>query len=286
MKYTIRITTLLLLFASLLTQCTKEKSFETGETNPVYLGNDCSISAIASLDTATGFGLASHTTFFNTGQQATGTLLYDSTSNTSIFNASFSYRGDTMLISDGSYFISNTTTGRVAKYIGLQDPEDPLSDTLEIFFDYNAEGQLVKKDYFIKGIPVPVFRSTYTYTAGNLTQSKFEIVLPGFEAKLSEADLEYNTNQPVRNFIYILPDGFLFAPYIMALNLGTPSKNALTKMTTRYYDNNVLDETLTTTYRNYKFSRDGYVLELTADGDYQEGTGILFGKTKFTYRCK
>lgn len=276
----------MLLFAFVLASCTKEKSFETGEANPVYLGNDCRISAIASLDTATDFGIASHTTFFNAAQVATGTFIFDSTSNTALFNASFTYRGDTMLVGNGSYFVRNTTTGRVTKFIGPQDPEDPQSDTLEVLFSYNPEGNLIKKDYFIKGVPVPVFRSTYTYTAGNLTQSKFEIVLPGFESKLSEADLEYNTAQTVRNFLCVLPDGSLTAPYIMALNLGTPSKNVLTKMTTRYYDNNVLDETLTTVYRNYKFSRDGYVLELIADGDYQEGTGILFGKTKFSYSCK
>lgn len=276
----------ILLFAFVLASCTKEKSFETGEANPVYLGNDCRISTIASLDTATGFGIASHTTFFNPAQVATGTFIFDSTSNTALFNAGFTYRGDTMLVGDGRYFVRNATTGRVTKFIGPQDPEDPQSDTLEVLFSYNPEGNLIKKDYFIKGVPVPVFRSTYTYTAGNLTQSKFEIVLPGFESKLSEADLEYNTAQTVRNFLYVLPDGSLTAPYIMALNLGTPSKNVLTKMTTRYYDNNVLDETLTTTYRNYKFSRDGYVLELIADGDYQEGTGILFGKTKFSYSCK
>lgn len=272
--------------ALLLVQCKKEKSFETGETNPIYLGSNCKLSAITAIDSVGGFGIAAHTTFFNTSNEATGTVIFDSISNTSLFNATFTYRGDTMLVGNGSYFVRNRFTQRVTEFVGPEDPNDPLSDTLQIMFSYNAEGNLIRKDYFIKGLPLPLFRSTYIYTAGNLTQSKFEIVVPGFEQTLIEAELEYNTNQTARNFLYILPDGIFTAPFIMALNLGTPSRNVPTQLITRYYENGTLSETLRTTYRDYKFSRDGYILELTAEGDYQEATGIMNGKTKFSYSCR
>lgn len=237
------------------------------------------------VDSLTGIGFVAHNAFFNAAGKPTGTELYDSLSSSLYYSSVFTNSGDTSFVENGQFFVNDATSGRVKIFKGLIDPSDPLSDTVQITFTYDAAGYLVKKEYYLFNIPLPLLRSTYTYSNGNLTKALFENLFPSTEV-IVDADVEYNTSQPANGFMYVFPDGFFSAPYNLSFNFGKRPVNTLKKVTTRIYNAGVITDSLVTNYKNYKLSRDNYVLELFAEGDYQDGIGILDGRTKFSYYCR
>lgn len=253
--------------------------------NPIFIGNNCRISQVLSIDSLTGIGFEAHNAFFDAAGKSTGTELYDSLSNSIYFGSLFTYSADTAFVNNGEYFVNDASTGRVKEFKGLIDPSDPLSDTVQIIFSYNAAGYLVQKEYYFFGIPVPLLRSTYTYNSGNLTRAILENLVPSAEVFI-DAAVEYNTSQPANEMMYIFPDGFYTAQYNLSFNFGKRPVNTLKKVTTKFYGSGVLTDSLVTNYSNYKLSRDNYVLELFAAGDFQDGIGILDGRTKFSYFCR
>jgi hypothetical protein len=264
--------------------CGKEKSIDTGDFNPIFIGTNCRISQVLTVDSASGIGLEAHNTFFNTAGNATTAEVYDSLTSTRLFASSFIYRGDTVFLENGQYFV-NDASGRVKLFRALADPSDPFSDTVRIVFSYDTQGYLVKKEYYYFGLTAPLLRSNYTYSSGNLTKSVLMSMLPSPQV-LVDAVAEYNNTQTARENMYLLPDGYFTAPYILAFNFGKRPANTIKKLTTKVYDNGMLTDSLVTNYKNYKFSRDGYMLELFAEGDFQDGIGIIDGKTKFKYTCR
>ncbi len=265
--------------------CRKEKSIESGDKNPIFIGSNCRISQVLIVDSLTGIGFEAHNAFFDAAGKPTGTELYDSLSNSIYFGSLFTYRVDTAFVNSGEYFVNDAATGRVKEFKGLIDPSDPLSDTVQIIFSYDASGYLVKKEYYFFGLPVPLLRSTYTYNSGNLTRAILENIFPSTEVFI-DAAVEYNTSQPANGMMYIFPDGFYTAQYNLSFNFGKRPVNTLKKVTTKLYSSGVLTDSLVTNYSNYKLSRDNYVLELFAAGDFQDGIGIIDGRTKFNYYCK
>lgn len=265
--------------------CRKEKSIDTGDYNPVFIGNNCRISQVLTIDSFAGIGFEAHNAFFDAAGKPTGTELYDSLTNSPYFTSAFTYRGDTVFVDSRQYFINDATTGRVKEYKGLEDPSDPFSDSIRITFTYNASGYLTKKEYYLFNIPIPLLRSTYTYSNGNLTKALLESLFPSTEV-IVDAAVEYNTAQQARELMYIFPDGYFTLPYNLSFNFGKRPVNTMKKVTTKIYDAGVISDSLVTNYKNYKFSRDNYVLELFAEGDYQDGIGIIDGRTKFSYKCR
>jgi hypothetical protein len=265
--------------------CRKEKSIESGDKNPVFIGSNCRISQVLTVDSLTGIGFEAHNAFFDAAGKPTAAELYDSLSNSIYFLSIFTYSGDTVFLSTSEYVINDAATGRVKEYQGLDDPSDPFSDTIRVTFSYNASGYLSKTEYYLLGDPEPLLRSTYTYSNGNLTKSLMERLVPSAEVMI-DASLEYNTAQPVNGFMYIFPDGFLTSPYHLSFDFGKRPANTLKKVTTKFYNGGIVTDSLVTNYKNYKLSRDNYVLELFAEGDYQDGIGIVDGRTKFSYYCK
>lgn len=268
-----------------LNACRKEKSIESGDKNPIFIGSNCRISQILSVDSLTGIGFDAHNAFFDAAGKPTGTELYDSLSNSIYFGSLFTYNADTAFVNSGEYFVNDAATGRVKEFKGLTDPSDPLSDTVQIIFSYDASGYLVKKDYYFFGMSVPLLRSTYSYSSSNLTRALLEYVFPTTEVFI-DAAVEYNTSQPANGMMYIFPDGFYTAQYNLSFNFGKRPVNTLKKVTTKLYSSGVLTDSLVTNYSNYKLSRDNYVLELFAAGDFQDGMGIIDGRTKFSYYCR
>lgn len=265
--------------------CKKEKSIESADKNPVFIGSNCRIKQVLTVDSLTGIGFEAHNAFFDAAGISTGTELFDSLSSSLYFGSVFTYHGDTVFVNSGEYFVNDAATGRVKEFKGLIDRSDPLSDTVQITFSYNTTGYLVKKDYYFFGVTEPLLRSTYTYSNGNLSRALLENLFPSTEVFI-DAMVEYNTGQPVNGFMYIFPDGFYTAPYNLSFNFGKRPANTIKKVTTKLYNGGVLTDSLITNYGNYKLSRDNYVLELFAGGDYQDGIGIIDGRTKFNYYCK
>ncbi len=264
--------------------CGKEKSIDTGDFNPIFIGNNCRISQVLTVDSLSNIGLEAQNTFFNNNGRATATELFDSLSNTAVFRATLTYKGDSVFVGPSQYFITDAS-GRVKLFKGLEDPTNPFSDTVRIVFSYDAQGFLVKQEYYYFGLSFPLLRSNYTYNSGNLTKAVLISLIPSQEVVV-DAVAEYNNTQPTRECMYYFPDGFFTAPYIHALNFGKRPANTIKKLTTKIFNSGQLADSLVTNYRNYRFSRDGYVLELFADGALQEGLGIINGKTKFRYKCR
>jgi len=265
--------------------CRKEKSIESGDKNPIFIGSNCRISQVLSVDSLTGIGFDAHNAFFDAAGKPTGTELYDSLSNSIYFGSLFTYSGDTAFVNSGEYFLNDAATGRVKEFKGLIDSSDPLSDTVQIIFSYDASGYLVKKEYYFYGLPDPLLRSTYSYSSGNLTRALLEYVFPSTEVFI-DAAVEYNSSQPANGMMYVFPDAFYTSQYNLSFNFGKRPVNTLKKVTTKLYSSGVLTDSLVTNYSNYKLSRDNYVLELFAAGDFQDGMGIIDGRTKFSYYCK
>lgn len=276
---------LFLLLPLLIVSCRKEKSLEGGDPNSIWIGTNCRINQVLTVDSSTSIGFEAHNAFFDSKGLATGTELYDSLTNSTIFRTNYFYKGDTAYVNNGQYFVQDKTTGRVKEFKGLEDPTDPLSDTIQIKFTYNAAGQLTAKDYYFFNLPTPALRSTYTHTNGNLTSMLFVSLFPTSET-IADATLEYNTNQPVKEFMYIFPDGYIITPYLLSFNFGTRPANTIKKINTRFYSSGTVTDSLVTNYKNYVLSRDNYVLDLFAEGDYQDGVGNLFERTKFQYKCR
>ena len=73
----------------------------------------------------------------------------------------------------------------------------------------------------------------------------------------------------------------------MGLDLGKKSRNLVKKIVVSAYDDaGVLDEVYTTTYGNYVFSADGYLLEWYSKGEEAGGTPFQSGRSIFKYFCK
>jgi len=270
---------------ALLPACKKEKSTDTTTSGekPVFIGNNCSISQILTVDSATSIGFEAHNLFFNTGGLVSKVQIIDSLTSDLYVNENVTYKGDTIFVSKFGYFVKNSS-GRIRLFRGPEDPTDPFSDSVDVNFTYNSAGFLTRADYNFTGIPVPLLRSTYTYTGSNLTKAKTDLLFPTVETVIT-SDLTYS-NQTVKNFIYTFPDAYYTYPFLPAFDFGNRPTNALQSVKTVFFDSGAAQDSLITNYKNYKLSNDGYVLEFFADGDYQDGMGIYFERTKFKYHCR
>jgi hypothetical protein len=269
-----------------LYSCKKEYSIENGyDPNNPPLGNNCKLSGIIQADSATGIGLNSFTTTFDANFKGTYVVLWDSVQGSAQFSANLAYNGDTLRVDANEYFLLGTNK-RTLSFHTHQNPADSTTPALDFLYTYDGGGYMTKKEVYINGINIPAVRFTYTWTSGNLTGVEGDIVVPGQEQKLFTATMEYDLSRTIKNFINIFPDGYEHAPYVMALDLGTKSKNPLTRMAATNYDSSGnATSTVATTFINQKYSADGYLLQWLAEGD-APAIGILPpGLTKFHYTC-
>ncbi|HEX4956556.1 MAG TPA: hypothetical protein VFV46_00145 [Lacibacter sp.] len=276
-----------LFFAFALSACSKEKSLDRsgGDPNAVFLGNNCKISQILNVDSNTNVAWEAHNIFFNSSGLPVRSEVYDSVGLAPYADDVYTYKGDTIFVNGNNGFFVRNSSGRVVLYRTPEDPTDPLSEDLDITFTYNSAGYVTNVSYAYTALPsVKLLQSVYTYTGSNLTNARLEVVNPTPEL-LVEASLSYST-QTVRDFIYTFPDAYYYVNHLPALNFGNKPGNAVSKVTTRYYTNGALADSIVTNYSRYKLSGDGYVLQFYADGDWQDGMGLYYEFTKFKYLCK
>ena len=276
------------LFAALcllLASCQKEYSVEGG-SNGNALGSNCRVSQILQLDSNSRQGLTSFNTFFNGSDQATRVVTYDSIQQATLFTANLTYTGDTLRVNPREYFLLNPNK-RAASFHTYQDPTDTASGAVTFIYTYDVAGYMSKKEIFVAGVPIPAIRFNYTWGGGNLLSVDGNVVVPGLEKKLFTAFMEYDETKTVKNFIPIFPEGYENFPYVMALDLGLKSKNALVNLSASNYDDQGnVSQTITTTFSKHVFSTDGYLLEWTANGDEPASTALPSGLTHFSYKCR
>jgi hypothetical protein len=278
----------LIVACALLPSCKKEYSVEGGVNNGGNppLGSNCRVNQVVQLDSASRRGLASFTTFFNATGQGTRVVTYDSIQDANLFTSDIAYSGDTMRVNAHEYFLLSSSK-RASSFHTYQNPADTSSGAVTFVYSYDGSGYMSRKDIFVKGVPVPAVRFTYTWGGGNLTGVEGAVVVPGLEQKLFTAKMEYDATKKVKNFINFFPDGYDNFPYTMTLDLGMKSRNALVKLTASNYDNlGNISQTVTTTFTGHVFSPDGYLVEWMAKGDEPASSGLPVGLTRFNYLCK
>ena len=280
-----------LLFAALVFtffSCEKEYNLENGQNvgSDLIIGINCRISKIVYTDTAgIGTGLGRLEATINSLDIVTRIIKFDSLSNTIEFIGTPVYVNDTIYINPDEYFVVDINK-RINKLHALVDPTDPFSLQFDVFYQYNATGYLVAKNYFLTLAPTVLFyQVNYTYSGGNLVrmtgtdQSTGDLVV--------DADVNYFSNIIPKRYLYIFPDENAYPYFNQFYNYGVRNYNAIKKMTIRNYDpGNVVRDSTVSTFSNYIMSRDTYVLSVQMAGDDQQSIPASAGKLTFSYHCK
>jgi hypothetical protein len=271
--------------------CTKEYSFEDplgGQASGPVLGNNCIINKIVEFDTITNTGLAALNFNFNSNGRVLTLAEVDSIALNNILSTTYTYNIDTVRLDPDQFFVLDAT-GRVKQFTGYADPYDPLSDILDFEYLYDASGKLTTRKVSDATLPgIVLLQSDYTYTGSNLTRITTKI--PLLNATYFDATYEYQFDRVPKNYMNVLSDAEELAPYLPALNMGSRSLNPIKKIKVLEFDPLVpggaaIDSTVTT-FSNYTYSRDGYVLSVDLGGDEVPGIALSAGRNKFGYFCR
>lgn len=285
-----------LLFAAIfisLVSCEKEFSVENSGTGSEFVvGVDCRIRKIVYTDTtgvsmgSPGTGLGYMEAEINNLDVVTRLTRFDSLSNTLEFRTDPVYRNDSIYINTDEYFIVDGNK-RITKMHGLIDPTDPFSLQFDVFYNYNATGYLVTKNYFLTTSPtVPFYKVDYTYGGAANVVRMTAINLPSGDLDM-DADISYYNLTVPRRFIYTFPDEVNYAEFTQFFNFGNRNFNAPKEMKVRNYDpGNVVRDSIVSTFTNYRMSNDTYILSVQMDGNDQPSIPALAGKLSFSYKCK
>lgn len=254
---------------------------------PPTTPKNCSVSGILQNNTGakSDFVLSVN---FNSNNEPTKFLVYDSLANTKIFEANLSYITADSIRLDQYQYIKLDASKRVTVFVTKSDMTIPATaDDHKFVYTYNNDGYLITKHLYINGSSTPFQTTSYSYT-NNLLTKCIMTVTGSNSPKILEADLLYDNNTTIKNWIYTFPDAFESNILNTALSFGNKSNKALVSIVTKIYNpanGNILD-TWTTNYSSYMFNSDGYLLSLNANGDFQQGIATCYGKTAFTYICK
>jgi len=279
---------------TLFTSCSKQETPPpvNPPTNPPpnpppTTPKNCSVSGIAQNNTGakSDFVLSVN---FNSNDEPTKFLVYDSLANTKLFEANLSYITADSIRLDQYQYIKLDASKRVSVFVTKSDMSIPATaDDHKFVYTYNSDGYLITKHLYINGSGTPFQTTSYTY-ANNLLTKCVMTVAGNNSLKMLEADLLYDNNTTLKNWIYTFPDAFESNVLNTALSFGNKSNKALTSIVTKIYNptnGNVLD-TWTTNYSAYTFNTDGYLTSVNANGDLQQGIIACYGKTAFNYTCK
>jgi hypothetical protein len=280
---------LLLIIVSGLS-CKKNK--DTSTTTQNNGGNtgsqdtNCLLATVSQVNSGAGIE-SSLSASYNSNDQITRLIIYDSVNRTKNFQADFSYiTADSVRIDAYQYLLLDGNK-RISHFVTKSDLTNPsLADTYDFEYSYNIEGFLVTKNLFINSSKKANFSTVYTYTNQQLTGCLMTTPSAGNQ-KMLESTLSYDNSISIKNWIYTFPDAMEGYPYLAVLNFGKHVPNPLAKVVTKLYnpESGTLLDTWNTNYSNYKIDAAGHVLAGLASGDLQQGLASFFGKTNFYYTC-
>lgn len=257
-----------------------------GDTTQLNNNKTCTIAAISQTNSGNGaeFSLLAQ---YNSSNNVTKLVIYDSVNKVKNFDADFNYiTKDSIKIDQYQYLILDTS-GRVVRFATKSDMSAPQNSDNYLFeYTYNTQGYLVTKNLFINGSALPNFSTAYNYTNNLLTSCIMTAVSSG-NLKVLESNLIYDSTLSIKNWIYPFPDATGEYRYTTVLNFGNHSANPLKQVTTKIYNPStaILLDTWTTTYGNYVMDTNGHILSGEAKGDLQQGIASFYGKTHFYYSC-
>lgn len=210
----------------------------------------------------------------------------DSTTKTMIQSVKFTYKSDTVFISDNEWLLIDKTNKNVLKYYKRIYTSATEYDEELYEYKYDNLNHLVSKSTYFNNPPVADYITTYSYSAdNNLIGCSLK---SGIGQLLLQSTLKYDLLKKIKPWIYLYADSFENYIYLLGFNFGTKPANPINEMVSIIYDvqTNVALETWKTTYSGYVYSKDNYVLQVTCTGDVQQGLGLYLGTMRFDYSCK
>ena len=214
-----------------------------------------------------------------------GLNYYDSITNTVDYKASFQYRGDTIIMGNAEWMVQDPKTKNINQYFVRDTTIDLFADDILYEYKYDLSGKLVQKLTYYNYSTEPDYITKYVYDGNNLITTQF-LGRDGI-TKLMQTDITYDVNTITKPWVYLFGDAFENYRFIQGFSFGTKSTLAVKKIISIIYDANngsALD-TWTTNFGGYVISKDQYVLQVTCDGDIQQGMGLFLGTIRFDYQC-
>ncbi len=250
-------------------------------TNP----SACLISNLASYDLLNGDKIGTITTTFNDQNQVTKTEVIDSSSQTggvitNTFNLVYSA---TQIKVDATQFFTLDANGRISSYTGYFNPLDAASPELVIKYTYDGNGYLSKAEAALKAIPfVTIAESSYTWTAGNLTQVEVTGALLPSGTRVT---YEYDVSKTAKEFVAFHPNPEILL-FQNAINYGKTNANIPVKSTRQDLDSggNPTGTPAVAEFKNYVFDANGYITSFeSSGGESAYGENV---KNVLSYKCQ
>ncbi len=253
----------------------------------VVSSKSCSVTSMSRFNAGNNKSDYAMTVFYDFVNRPVRMILYDSLRKVKEYEASFVYQSDAIKIDQYQFFKIDPTTQQIRTFITKSDLSNPKSDDYIYEYQYNDSGYLIVKYIYINGSSNPVYKTTYSYDNNNLLTSCL-MILASSNIKILESTISYEASQSIKSFIYTFPDGFESYIYSPIFNYGKKMKYPLKTMITKIYDlnGNKLLDTWSSNFSGYTYSADGYVLTGVHSGDLQQGFGLFYGKTSFSYLCQ
>lgn len=279
-----------LLFCLYFTGCSKSEFKETdpatGNEPGVVSDNITDTCLVSEIQQISGSVIYNSYNYIKNNQQQTTSITYKENSGASQVKANFQYKADSILIGNNEWMIKNPVTGNIEQYYCIEKLNAQLSDQVLYKYEYNNEGELVRKKIYYNGAVTPDFVSYYLYDNSNLVG--VELRTGSSNVLLLTSSIVYDMQKDIKPWIYCYTDFFENNTYLQAFSFGKKITHPLLQIKSTLYDaadGKTLD-TWTTNFSGYVISKDKYVLQASANGDNQQGLGFLIGDLRFGYKCK
>lgn len=197
------------------------------------------------------------------------------------------YNIDTIILGNHSWMRIDKSTGNVLiHYLREFNSDSSSFDEKIVSFKYDINDHLVKKTIYYNGSTIPSYTTDYLYNKDNLVSCQMYLGSGG--TKILQSDITYDLSKEIKPWIYSIADSFDDYMYLPAFKFGKKPTNPISAIVTKIYDFNdaSLIDTWTTNFSGYVFSKDDYVVQVTTNGDYQQGLGLFLGMVRFEYKCK
>lgn len=285
-----RTQTFILAFLFLSVGC--QKHFELTDpqtTQPpapltTVVGSVCELANIKQIDGNVEYNRLSFQK--NNLNKTIGYQFFDSVTNTIDLKSTFQFNGDSIQIDSVSWILKDPISSNVLQYHTKQKLNNGTFDNIIYVYDYDISGRLINKNVFYNQFIAPDFTTTYSYSGDNLINC--DLVENSSNTKLLHTDLQYDLSIDIKPWVYLFGDGFENYRFVQGIAFGKKAKNPIKQISTKIYDSNsnAILESWQTNYSGYVISADKYVLQVTANGDNQQGIGLFIWTLRFDYNCK
>jgi hypothetical protein len=209
---------------------------------------------------------------------------YDSVSNTVDYMVQFNYKNDTISVNNNEWLVIAPGTNNVMKHFIRTTYADNTFDDELYTYTYDNANRLIKKKIYVNGAVNEDYYSDYSYDGNNLISCK--LILASTKQLIQESKIKYNTSQQIKPWVYFFGDAFENNIYLPVLNYGVKPSNTVVSIVTDIYDvaAGTKIDTWSSSFSGYEISKDNFVLQVTTNGDRQQGLGIYLGTMRFDYQ--